>query len=216
MLWSIYLSLVFLLCKFKTSKFLVQSDFHWLFTLCDFIVWFQDAEAAAQDDVERVLKVTAEYKQRWNQAWEDQEKRLKQNLQICQFNYDLRQVSVWTKVSFTLLYILFGHVVLERYSTRWSICIQAAGLRSSLKLLYIDRLKSLEKEMQKKKKIISLSLISLTWNFSSFFRYYLRFRFKSKIFCEPGTRDDILISLFWISDPLWNRWATSASTGQTR
>lgn len=54
--------------------------------------WLQDAEAAAQDDVERVLKVTAEYKQRWNQAWEEQEKRLKQNLQICQFNYDLRQV----------------------------------------------------------------------------------------------------------------------------
>ncbi|KAK3083136.1 hypothetical protein FSP39_014900 [Pinctada imbricata] len=51
-----------------------------------------DAEAAAQDDVERVLKVTAEYKQRWNQAWEEQEKRLKQNLQICQFNYDLRQI----------------------------------------------------------------------------------------------------------------------------
>ncbi|VDI56857.1 titin [Mytilus galloprovincialis] len=51
-----------------------------------------DAEAAAQEDVERVLNVTAEYKQRWNQAWEDQEKRLKQNLQICQFNYDLRQI----------------------------------------------------------------------------------------------------------------------------
>lgn len=52
----------------------------------------QDAESAAQEDVERVLNVTAEYKQRWNQAWEDQEKRLKQNLQICQFNYDLRQI----------------------------------------------------------------------------------------------------------------------------
>ncbi|XP_060064415.1 titin-like, partial [Ylistrum balloti] len=51
-----------------------------------------DAEAAAQEDVERVLMVTAEYKQRWNQAWEEQEKRLKQNLQICQFNYDLRQI----------------------------------------------------------------------------------------------------------------------------
>lgn len=163
MLWSIYLSLVFLLCKFKTSKFLVQSDLHWLFTLRDFIVWFQDAEAAAQDDVERVLKVTAEYKQRWNQAWEDQEKRLKQNLQICQFNYDLRQVSVWTKVSFTILYILLGHAVLERYSTRWSICIQATGLRSSLKLLYIDRLKSLEKEMQKKKK--KFHFINLKFHF---------------------------------------------------
>ena len=120
--------------------------FRWLFTLRDFIDWFQDAEAAAQDDVERVLKVTAEYKQRWNQAWEDQEKRLKQNLQICQFNYDLRQVSVWIKVSFTVLYILFGHVVLERYSTRWSICIQVAGLRTCLKLLYIARLKSMQKK----------------------------------------------------------------------
>ena len=143
---------MFLLCKFKTYKFLVQSYFCWLFTLHDFIDWFQDAEAAAQDDVERVLKVTAEYKQRWNQAWEDQEKRLKQNLQICQFNYDLRQVSVWTQASFTVLYILFGHAVLERYNIRWSICIQAAGLRSSLKFLYKARLKSLEKKMQKIKK----------------------------------------------------------------
>ena len=33
-----------------------------------------------------------EYKRRWNTTWEEQERRLRQNLQICQFNFDLRQV----------------------------------------------------------------------------------------------------------------------------
>ena len=53
----------------------------------------QDAEAVAKEDVQRVLGATEEYKRRWNSTWEEQERRLRQNLQICQFNFDLRQVS---------------------------------------------------------------------------------------------------------------------------
>lgn len=52
----------------------------------------QDAEAVAKDDVQRVLGAADEYKHRWNNTWEEQERRLRQNLQICQFNFDLRQV----------------------------------------------------------------------------------------------------------------------------
>ena len=54
----------------------------------------QDAEAVAKDDIQRVLGATEEYKHRWNSTWEEQERRLRQNLQICQFNFDLRQVSI--------------------------------------------------------------------------------------------------------------------------
>ncbi|BFZ21917.1 hypothetical protein BsWGS_24956 [Bradybaena similaris] len=52
----------------------------------------QDAGAAATDDVRHVLDVTAETKRRWDNSWEEQERRLRQNLQICQFNFDLRQI----------------------------------------------------------------------------------------------------------------------------
>lgn len=54
---------------------------------------FQDAEAVAKDDVQKVLGAADEYKRRWNSTWEEQERRLRQNLQICQFNFDLRQVT---------------------------------------------------------------------------------------------------------------------------
>ena len=58
------------------------------------VLWsLQDAEAAAQENVHNVLGVTDEYKARWNSLWEEQERRLQQNLQICQFNFDLRQVN---------------------------------------------------------------------------------------------------------------------------
>ncbi|XP_046554795.1 uncharacterized protein LOC124264120 [Haliotis rubra] len=52
----------------------------------------QDSQAVASEDVQSVLIVTEEYKRRWNQTWDEQQKRLQQNLQICQFNYDLRQI----------------------------------------------------------------------------------------------------------------------------
>lgn len=54
----------------------------------------QNAEAAARDEVQKVLNMADEYKKRWNNSWEEQERRLQQNLQICQFNFDLRQVTV--------------------------------------------------------------------------------------------------------------------------
>ena len=47
----------------------------------------------AKDDVSKVLGAADKYKSRWNSTWEEQERRLRQNLQICQFNFDLRQVS---------------------------------------------------------------------------------------------------------------------------
>ena len=53
----------------------------------------QDAEAAAREDVQQVLDLMADYRRRWESTWDEQERRLRQNLQICQFNYDLRQVS---------------------------------------------------------------------------------------------------------------------------
>ncbi|XP_025104045.1 coiled-coil domain-containing protein 141-like isoform X3 [Pomacea canaliculata] len=52
----------------------------------------QDAEAAAREDVQQVLDVMTEYRRRWDSTWEEQERRLRQNLQICQFHYDLRQI----------------------------------------------------------------------------------------------------------------------------
>lgn len=56
------------------------------------VILCQDSQAVASEDVHSVLNVTEEYKRRWNQTWDEQQKRLQQNLQICQFNYDLRQV----------------------------------------------------------------------------------------------------------------------------
>lgn len=51
----------------------------------------------AKDDVQKVLGAADEYKRRWNSTWEEQERRLRQNLQICQFNFDLRQVNIFQK-----------------------------------------------------------------------------------------------------------------------
>ena len=62
------------------------------------LVCNQDAEAVAKEDVQRVLGATEEYKRRWNSTWEEQERRLRQNLQICQFNFDLRQVSNMSEI----------------------------------------------------------------------------------------------------------------------
>lgn len=56
--------------------------------------FLQDAEAAAREDVMQVMDVMADYRRRWEHTWEEQERRLRQNLQICQFNYDLRQVRI--------------------------------------------------------------------------------------------------------------------------
>ncbi|XP_012936768.1 uncharacterized protein LOC101859779, partial [Aplysia californica] len=52
----------------------------------------QDASSAASDDVRHVLDLTDDCKRRWDESWEEQERRLRQNLQICQFNFDLRQI----------------------------------------------------------------------------------------------------------------------------
>ncbi|XP_076451161.1 coiled-coil domain-containing protein 141-like [Babylonia areolata] len=52
----------------------------------------QDAEAAAREDVQQVLDLVSDYRRRWESTWDEQERRLRQNLQICQFNYDLRQI----------------------------------------------------------------------------------------------------------------------------
>ena len=52
----------------------------------------QDASSAATDDVQHVLDLTEGCKRRWDDSWEEQERRLRQNLQICQFNFDLRQI----------------------------------------------------------------------------------------------------------------------------
>jgi len=57
-----------------------------------FLPHSQDAEAAAREDVQQVLDLMAEYRRRWDSTWDEQERRLRQNLQICQFHFDLRQV----------------------------------------------------------------------------------------------------------------------------
>ena len=54
----------------------------------------QDSEAIAKDEVQKVLLLTEERRKQWGTAWEDQKAKLEQNLQVCQFYYDLRQVYV--------------------------------------------------------------------------------------------------------------------------
>ena len=52
----------------------------------------QDAEAVAKDEVQRVLQMTEVRRRQWEKTWEEQRARLEQNLQLCQFFFDLRQV----------------------------------------------------------------------------------------------------------------------------
>ena len=52
----------------------------------------QDSEAIAKDEVQKVLQMTEERRRQWEQAWDEQRSRLEQNLQVCQFYFDLRQV----------------------------------------------------------------------------------------------------------------------------
>jgi len=55
-------------------------------------VGVQDAEAVAKDEVQRVLQMTEVRRRQWEKTWEQQRARLEQNLQMCQFFFDLRQV----------------------------------------------------------------------------------------------------------------------------
>ncbi|CAH1789041.1 unnamed protein product, partial [Owenia fusiformis] len=52
----------------------------------------QDSEEVATKEVHKVLEMTDYRKKTWEEMWEDQRRRLEQNLQICQFNFDLRQI----------------------------------------------------------------------------------------------------------------------------
>ena len=46
----------------------------------------------AKDEVQKVLQMTEERRRAWEATWEQQRNRLEQNLQVCQFYFDLRQV----------------------------------------------------------------------------------------------------------------------------
>ena len=46
----------------------------------------------AKDEVQRVLQMTEVRRRQWEKTWEEQRARLEQNLQMCQFFFDLRQV----------------------------------------------------------------------------------------------------------------------------
>ena len=52
----------------------------------------QESEAVARDEVQRVLQMTEERRRLWEKSWDDQKTKLEQNLQMCQFFFDLRQV----------------------------------------------------------------------------------------------------------------------------
>ena len=52
----------------------------------------QDSEAIAKDEVQKVLQLTEKRRRAWEQQWEDQKNKLEQNVQVCQFYFDLRQV----------------------------------------------------------------------------------------------------------------------------
>ena len=53
----------------------------------------QDSEAVAKDEVQKVLQMTEKRRKNWERQWEDQKNRLEQNVQVCQFYFDLKQVS---------------------------------------------------------------------------------------------------------------------------
>ena len=61
-------------------------------------MYAQDAEAVAKDEVQRVLQMTEVRRRQWEKTWEEQRARLEQNLQMCQFFFDLRQV--WDDIHF--------------------------------------------------------------------------------------------------------------------
>ena len=52
----------------------------------------QDSEAIAKDEVQKVLQETEKRRRLWEQQWDDQKNKLEQNVQVCQFYFDLRQV----------------------------------------------------------------------------------------------------------------------------
>ena len=52
----------------------------------------QDSEAEAKDSVQQVLQMTEQRRHAWEKAWEEQRAKLEQNLQVCQFYFDLKQV----------------------------------------------------------------------------------------------------------------------------
>lgn len=60
-------------------------------------ILYQDSEAVAKDEVQKVLLMTEERRRLWERTWEEQRARLEQNLQMCQFYFDLRQVFVILK-----------------------------------------------------------------------------------------------------------------------
>jgi len=43
--------------------------------------------------VQKVLQLTEDKRRAWEKAWDDQKRRLEQNFQVCQFRFDLKQVT---------------------------------------------------------------------------------------------------------------------------
>ena len=86
------------MCNYITSAVSkLETNTDWVdFTLAWNIVTrrhvIQDAEAVAKDEVQRVLQMTEVRRRQWEKTWEEQRARLEQNLQLCQFFFDLRQV----------------------------------------------------------------------------------------------------------------------------
>ena len=75
---------------------------------------WQDAEAVAKDELQRVLQMTEVRRRQWEKTWEEQRARLEQNLQMCQFFFDLRQVGLRHKNCSVLLTVLdptVGHTM---------------------------------------------------------------------------------------------------------
>jgi len=52
----------------------------------------QESESVAKDEVAKVLQLTEKRRRAWERTWEDQKIRLEQNLALCQFYFDLRQL----------------------------------------------------------------------------------------------------------------------------
>ena len=63
------------------------------------LIWpcpnIQDSEAIAKDEVQKVLKMTEDRRTQWERAWDERRAQLEQNLQVCQFYFDLKQVGWW-------------------------------------------------------------------------------------------------------------------------
>ena len=71
----------------------------------------QDSEAVAKDEVQKVLQMTEKRRKAWERQWDDQKNKLEQNVQVCQFYFDLRQV----RIVFQLLYL------------KWATCAWQCG-----------------------------------------------------------------------------------------